>query len=245
MQGGDKSSCPHSCLSSPTFPWQLSEFRKVQLRRVKRGLIFNDQECWECGGVCLLARGWDHYREKARQGYDQDLSEGTDAVGSPGFVGFIPHICADGHVTTTLLEMGLRQPLGWNKCKKVHSVSYPTVQVSILWSFIWHTYIKAPKHTSSIRILFARGIFTTQIYSVLKPPLSLIAILDSTLNMHSFCMTHERRGDILTCICFWVRPCLSSAPLKNCVCVTFLAAMVKGLLENAKHIFPSKWPLAH
>lgn len=32
------------------------------------------------------------------------FAEGTDAVGSLGFVVFIPHICADGHMTTTLFN---------------------------------------------------------------------------------------------------------------------------------------------
>lgn len=37
--------------------------------------------------------------DKARQGYDRDLSEGTSAVGSRGFAGLITHICSCEHVT--------------------------------------------------------------------------------------------------------------------------------------------------
>lgn len=51
-------------------------------------------------------------------------------------------------------------------------------------------------------------------------------------NMHSFCITHGRHGDILTCFCH------HPASQKKCVCVTFLVVMAKGLLENAKHISP-------
>lgn len=53
-----------------------------------------------------MRRGWSPLSgarplrgDKARQGYDRDLSEGTSAVGSRGFVGLITHICSCEHVT--------------------------------------------------------------------------------------------------------------------------------------------------
>lgn len=53
-----------------------------------------------------MRRGWSPLSgarplrgDKARQGYDRDLSEGTSAVGSRGFEGLITHICSCEHVT--------------------------------------------------------------------------------------------------------------------------------------------------
>lgn len=90
--------------------------------------------------------------------------------------------------------------------------------------------IKAPAPTPSIRLLFARGIFTVQIYNVLKP------VSDPYLGQYvqyAFILHYSwetwRYSDLL----------LPSPNLhKKCVCVTFLVVMAKGLLENAKHISP-------
>lgn len=102
---GNKSFLLWSSLSSTAFPWQHSGFRKVtpplSLQRSYFLTARNEGNVVE--SVSFLSR--DHYRDKARQGYDQDLSEGTNTVGSLGFVGFMTHIWADGHVTTTLLVM--------------------------------------------------------------------------------------------------------------------------------------------
>ena len=50
-------------------------------------------------------------------------------------------------------------------------------------------------HMTSIGILSSRGIFMTKIYSILIPPPSLIAILNTALDVHSYCMSHGRLGD--------------------------------------------------
>lgn len=90
----------------------------------------------------------------------------------------------------------------------------------------------------------------TQIYSS-KPLQSLITVLDSTLDMHSYCMTHGRLGDILlSCSYIYLPQSATTSRLgtKENVFVTFLTYLgchVSGpFLENAKHISPQPdlWP---
>ncbi len=141
--------------------------------------------------------GWDHYQDKARQGHDQDLSEGTVAAGSRGLVGFKPHICADGHETKTLFKTGLWGKINANKhnlwamkrCKSASShLNTPIIQANT--SKRSHTLALSAYYLPEASLWFG---YTAS----LNPPQSLITILDCTLDLHSYRMSHGKMGGVL------------------------------------------------
>lgn len=132
---------------------------RIHFCRVERGLIFNEQEWGECGRVCLLSWGWDHYRDKAWQGYDRDLPEGRDAVGSLGFLGILRHTYAqmDTRPQHSCKRAFVNLPGKMNAKRCVLGCLTMQVSICLIWT---HTRLHQSIHTSIITILFATGIFT-------------------------------------------------------------------------------------
>lgn len=59
----------------------------------------------ECGTVRLLSQGETIMGIKHDRVMAETFAEGTVAVGSLGFIGFIIHMCANRYVTTPLFNI--------------------------------------------------------------------------------------------------------------------------------------------